>query len=378
MTPRCEQRCWPRCRPSMRLAWRFVRPAPGTPHRGIRISGAPIEGPQSAGVVPSAFTAAPRPLDKGKGFASSSSARGGAGASEEERRHRLRCADGSFVSDPLVGPRRPAPRSTRGPLVGPRRPAPRPRARRGASVLCHHNLQVRRHHNHHHRWVRRRHHHLGTISPRGTSSSNNNSSSSGRPASRVAERSRAPSECSPLLFPLVCLSCRRVLTRPLLVRATSPSAPKVVPHPPPPAAIEAAPPSPQAPVGGPAAAAPTPSGAAAAEGVPTAPTAATASTMAMSSSTPLAAAEEAPIAPAPAIKVDAGGASSSIPPPTPEETEVVFGRRLRSGAEPEAAPVPLPRVLSRAHQALQETEAAIQREWEALEAEHHRLDDWRT
>jgi hypothetical protein len=47
-------------------------------------------------------------------------------------------------------------------------------------------------------------------------------------------------------------------------------------------------------------------------------------------------------------------------------------RRARSGA------VPLPRVLSRAHQALQETEAAIRREWEALESEHQRLSDWRT
>jgi hypothetical protein len=37
----------------------------------------------------------------------------------------------------------------------------------------------------------------------------------------------------------------------------------------------------------------------------------------------------------------------------------------------------LPRVLSRAHQALQETEAAIRWEWEALESEHHRLSDWR-
>jgi hypothetical protein len=85
-----------------------------------------------------------------------------------------------------------------------------------------------------------------------------------------------------------------------------------------------------------------------------------------------------PNAPTPAIEGDAGGASSSIPPPTLEETEVVFGRRLRSDAEPEAAPVPLPRVLSRAHQALHETEAAILREWEALEAEHQRLSDWRT
>jgi hypothetical protein len=95
----------------------------------------------------------------------------------------------------------------------------------------------------------------------------------------------------------------------------------------------------------------------------------------MPSSTPSAVAEEAPAASASAIEVDAGGASSSIPPPTPEETEVIFGRRLRSGAEPEAALVPLPRVLSRAHQALQETEATILREWETLEAEHQRLSD---
>jgi hypothetical protein len=35
-------------------------------------------------------------------------------------------------------------------------------------------------------------------------------------------------------------------------------------------------------------------------------------------------------------------------------------------------------VLSRAHQALQETEAAILREWEALEVEHEPLSDWHT
>jgi uncharacterized protein (DUF3084 family) len=34
--------------------------------------------------------------------------------------------------------------------------------------------------------------------------------------------------------------------------------------------------------------------------------------------------------------------------------------------------------LSRAHQALRETEAVILREWEALETEHQRLGDWRT
>jgi hypothetical protein len=73
-----------------------------------------------------------------------------------------------------------------------------------------------------------------------------------------------------------------------------------------------------------------------------------------------------------------GGASNSIPLPTLEETEVVFGQWLRSDTDPEAAPVPLPWVLSRAHQALHDTEAAILREWEALEAEHQCLSDWRS
>jgi hypothetical protein len=92
-------------------------------------------------------------------------------------------------------------------------------------------------------------------------------------------------------------------------------------------------------------------------------------------------AEEVPaggFTPTPDTGGDTGGASSSNPPPAPEEMEVVFGRRLRSGVEQEAAPVPLPRMLSRAHQVLSKTEAAISREWEALEAEHQRLSDWRT
>jgi hypothetical protein len=72
---------------------------------------------------------------------------------------------------------------------------------------------------------------------------------------------------------------------------------------------------------------------------------------------------------------DAGGASSSNPPPAPEEMEVVFGRRLRSGAEQEAALVRLPRMLSRAHQVLSDTGAAILWEWEVLEVEHQRLSD---
>jgi hypothetical protein len=149
-----------------------------------------------------------------------------------------------------------------------------------------------------------------------------------------------------------------------------PLCPKVVPPPPPTAVAETVPPGSHAPARGPATAAPTLGGVAAAEGVPTAPTAVVASTTAMPSSTLSTAAEEAPNVPSPAIEVDAGGTSSSIPLPTPEETEVIFGWRLWSGAEPEAAPVPLLWVLSRAHQALQETEAAILWEWEALEVEH--------
>jgi hypothetical protein len=83
-------------------------------------------------------------------------------------------------------------------------------------------------------------------------------------------------------------------------------------------------------------------------------------------------------APTPNTRGDTGNTSSSIPPPALEEMEVVFGRRLQSGAEREATLVPLPRMLSRAHQVLSETEAAILREWDALEAEHQRLSDWRT
>jgi hypothetical protein len=83
-------------------------------------------------------------------------------------------------------------------------------------------------------------------------------------------------------------------------------------------------------------------------------------------------------APTPNTGGDTGGASSSIPPLAPEEMEVVFGRRLWSGAEREAAPVPLPCMLSRAHQVLSETEEAILREWEALVAEHQHLSDWCT
>jgi hypothetical protein len=273
------------------------------PHHGIRIFDAPAGGPQSASVAPSAPVvapnapaAAPRPLDKGKGAASSSSAPGGTGGSEEERRRRLRCADKSFVSDP--------PRSVRGLLVGPRRPTPRLRARRGASVLRHHHHWVRRHHNHHR--SRRHHHHLGVISPRGTSSSTTTAAATAVVASLLGSLKSPGPQVSVAPFPLVYLLCRRVLTHPLLVRASSPSALKVAPPPPPAAAIETAPPGSHAPAGGPAAAAPMSSNVAAAEGGPTAPTATAASTTAMPLSTPSAATEEVPTAPTPSIEGDVG------------------------------------------------------------------------
>jgi hypothetical protein len=160
------------------------------PHHRIWISDALTRGPQPASGAPSAGpTVAPSSMDRGKGPASSSSAPGGTGGSEEERQRRLRRANGSLVSDP--------PRSVRGLLAGPRRLAPRPRAHRGASVLRHHHHRARRHH-----------HHLGVISPRGTTSSNSNSNSKsgGRPASRVAGKSRAPSECSPFFISLFIMS----------------------------------------------------------------------------------------------------------------------------------------------------------------------------
>jgi hypothetical protein len=54
------------------------------------------------------------------------------------------------------------------------------------------------------------------------------------------------------------------------------------------------------------------------------------------------------------------GTAALDPLPTPKEVEVIIGRRLRSGAEQEAALVALPCVLSCTHRILDETKAAIQ------------------
>jgi hypothetical protein len=162
------------------------------PLRGIRISGAPVGGPQPVGVAPSANPAmAPSPLDEEKGLQVVPPPQVAPGG-------RRRRGDAGCVE--LTGRSfRSPPKSVRRLQMGPRRPAPRPMTRRGASVPRF------RHH----------HHHSGVITPRSTSGSNNNSSSrrgsssdlssskhnSSRSgdhlASRVTRKSRAPSKCSP-------------------------------------------------------------------------------------------------------------------------------------------------------------------------------------
>jgi hypothetical protein len=88
------------------------------------------------------------------------------------------------------------PRSVRGPQTGLRGPTLRPPACKGTSAV----------------WSRRHHHHPGVTTPGSTTSSSNNSDnrrqrtnnsrSGGRPASKVAGKSRTPSKCSPF-FPRV-------------------------------------------------------------------------------------------------------------------------------------------------------------------------------
>jgi hypothetical protein len=256
------------------------------PHRGIRISDASAGCPQTVGVAPStparasrASIAAPRPLDKSKEAARSSSVPSGAGVSEEERRRRLRRADGSFVSAPPP----PPPRWGRGGWLpeasedcwwgqGDRLPGPgRAEARQSAATAT-----------------------IGSAATTTTTAIGPGSQVSGAP------------------FFLISLFTMPIGLNPSFSCQGFAPTPEVVPPPPPAAVVETAPPGPQAPAGGPAAAAPTPSGAAAAEGVPTALTAATASTTAMPSSTLTAAVEEAPAAPAASIEVDAGCNTSGV------------------------------------------------------------------
>jgi hypothetical protein len=73
-----------------------------------------------------------------------------------------------------------------------------------------------------------------------------------------------------------------------------------------------------------------------------------------------------------AVPEDAGVSSTTSPPAQEEEPEVVYGRHLL----PRPAKVPLPRLLAKSQQALEDLEAGIRQEWEELEAEHLRLSNW--
>ena len=69
----------------------------------------------------------------------------------------------------------------------------------------------------------------------------------------------------------------------------------------------------------------------------------------------------------------------SSEPVAEEELEVVSGRRLLQGP-PEVEAAPLPQVLVRVRQSIEEAtstaKAAFRREWAALESERQRLGDW--
>jgi hypothetical protein len=261
------------------------------PHHGIQILGVPAGGSQPAGAGSRVPPAAPSPLDKGKGAASSSFAPGGT-------RGQRRIGDAGYVAPMGRSSRtlllmRTRPKSIKGQLAGPRGPAPRLRARRGASVLRHHRIRRRRHHHH-----RSRHHHLGVISPRGANNNSSSSNSSGRPASRAAGRSRAPSKCSPILVFASLVIMPTGLNPSLFARASSPSAPKGAPTPSG-TMLAGGSGSQQQASAGSGAGGPPPTGA-------TTPTATSASTTATLSSTPSAAVEEVPAAPIPAMRGDAG------------------------------------------------------------------------
>jgi hypothetical protein len=74
-----------------------------------------------------------------------------------------------------------------------------------------------------------------------------------------------------------------------------------------------------------------------------------------------------------AASLEAAEAASTAAPPTEEEElEVVLGRRLL----PSPVEIPLPRLIAKCQQVLQELEAGMRREWEKLEAEDLRLSDW--
>jgi hypothetical protein len=173
----------------MRAAWRFARPSARTPTTRFR---SPVYRPGVPDLLMPAPELPPRPSTprtRARGLRAVLPPRVVPGGQRE--RGGTDYAAPMGLSSRIRLLIRTSPRSARRQLAGPRRSAPRPRARRGASVL----------HQHHHQ-TRRRRHHLARRRPRG--SSTNSSRGSGRPASRVAGRFRAPSKCNHFyFFPLV-------------------------------------------------------------------------------------------------------------------------------------------------------------------------------
>jgi hypothetical protein len=180
----CERRSWPCCRPSTTAAWWFVRPAVGTPSAGSRslVYRLGVPSPLVCPLV-SVLPRPPAPWTRAKGLQAAPPPQVAPGV----RRRRGGVGYVALIGRSFQSP----PRSVRGPQAGPRGPTLRPPACRGTSALrsCRH------------------HHHPGVITPGSTSSSSsnnincrqrsNNSRIGGRPASRAAGKSRAPSKCSP-------------------------------------------------------------------------------------------------------------------------------------------------------------------------------------
>jgi hypothetical protein len=166
----------------MTVAWRFAKPAAGTPSAGSRSLVHRLGVPSPSVWLPVPIPPWPlAPWTREKGLQAVPPPQVAPGG-------RRRRGDAGCVA--LTGRSfRSPPRSARRLQMGPRRPAPRPTTHRGVLVPR----------------SRRHHHHPGVITPRNTNSSNssshsqcgNSSRSSDRLASRVTGKSRAPSKCNP-------------------------------------------------------------------------------------------------------------------------------------------------------------------------------------
>jgi hypothetical protein len=222
----CERRCWPRCRPSMRAAWQFVRPAVRTPSTGSRSLVYQLGVPS----LPEGLLVLVPPLPPTPWT----------GARDLQAALPPQVAPGGRRKRGDAGCTTPMGRLFRTPLEAPEDcwwgrggwlPDPgRAEARQSSATT--------------------------TIGPAATTTTTIGPTATtttwwrsppGAPAATTTTAAATArvavvplpgllespgSQVSVALFPLVYLSCRRVLTHPLLVRISSPSAPKVAPPPP--------------------------------------------------------------------------------------------------------------------------------------------------